>query len=96
MGCCVDGISEDIPLNVSGSDGSWNSLIQKKGIKIVRADVGDVVRIPDRHVDKCRFVSIKFECQLFLCADPADFNYCMTFDDRKTLDFCACGNGSRV
>ena len=73
------------------------------GVKIVRADVRDIVRIPDRHIDKRRFVSVKFKCQSFIHSDFADFDSRMAFDDRESFDFarvvvvasCNAGAGRR-
>ena len=61
----------------------------KNSIEIVRTDVRDVVRIPDRHIDKRGFLSVEFERQLFIRSDLAEFDCCLPLDDRETFDF-AC------
>ena len=57
------------------------------GIKFFVSNIGNVVGVPDGHVNKARSCAIKFKGHYFICSDAAQFNYGSTFDHSEAFGF---------
>jgi hypothetical protein len=59
----------------------------KDSVELYVTNIGDVVGVPDRHVNETGLFAIEFECHDFVGTDAAQFNSGLTFDHRETFGF---------
>lgn len=57
------------------------------GVKLFASNIGDVVGVPDGHINKAGLATIEFEGHDFVGANAAKFDGGFAFDHCKTLGF---------